>query len=125
METHSKRSGAEFVAYERYDAPKVQRVVTVQENKKLLGKAMGKKTKPVLDYLNALPNAEKLNLQKQLLSEGKIAITVEHEPVELSKDLISFVEKEKIIMDENYIPSFIELSFAIGRIINDLLEYVY
>lgn len=125
LEAHSKCSGTELVAYERYDTPKIERVVTVQENKKLFGKAMGKKTKPVLDYLNSLPDAEKLNLQKQLLSEGKITIMVEHEPVELTKDLVSFVEKENKIMGENYTPSVIEPSFGIGRIIYALLEHAY
>lgn len=125
LEAHSKCSKTELVAYERYDTPKIEQVVVVQENKKTFGKTMGKKTKPLLDHLSALSDEEKLKLQHQLDTEGKITVTIDNEPVELNKDLIGFAKKENKIMGENFTPGVIEPSFGIGRLIYCILEHSY
>ncbi len=125
LEAHSTKSKTELVAFERFDTPRIEHVVVVQENKKTFGKTMGKKTKPVLDHLNALSDEKKMELQAQLEKEGKITITVDNEAIELGSDLIGFAKKENKIIGQNFTPGVIEPSFGIGRLIYCLLEHAY
>jgi len=52
-------------------------------------------------------------------------VKVGDKDVPISKEYVSFVKDQKIIQEEKYVPSVIEPSFGIGRIIYCVFEHCF
>jgi glycyl-tRNA synthetase len=117
----SKEKLAAFIDFK--DGPRVMEVVEVTVNKGAIGKALRNDAKLVLAYLDQISedNAALMELATTMESAGKIKLV----GFELGKEMISFKKVSKRVVGESVIPSVIEPSFGIGRILYSLFEHAY
>lgn len=130
LTAHSRATGRELSAREEFAEPKMIRVVARKINKGACGKKLGKDTGILVDYINSLSEEAALKLDAALKAgPTKVSITApgssDAREVELTADMVQFEEKDERITGRNYIPSVIEPSFGIGRVMYSLLEQSY
>jgi glycyl-tRNA synthetase len=110
------------------EAQTVERTV-VEPNKKLIGPKFKTNQKVVIQTIESLNDEETTSLKTQLEKEGKATIQAKNsssgESFEITSDLVSFSFEKKTIMESKYIPSVIEPSYGIGRIIYAVLEHAF
>lgn len=121
---HSKGSGKELSAREDFAEPIMARVLKRNVNKGAAGKAFGKATSAVVDYINGLKDEECMDLQERL-NAGPTEVQIGDAKMTLTSAIVQFEYKDEKISGRNYIPSVIEPSFGIGRILYSILEQSY
>jgi glycyl-tRNA synthetase len=122
---HSERTKVELVAARPFKEPKTVKYVWMAIDKPKMGKALKKDSKLVTDYLDNVTEEDKERMMKEMSENGKIIVKVDDKEVEVSGEFIQFEEKEKIVDEEKYIPSVIEPSFGIGRILYCIMEHCF
>jgi glycyl-tRNA synthetase len=60
-----------------------------------------------------------------MIENGEITVKVNDKEIKLAKALVEFEQLEKIVQEEKYIPSVIEPSFGIGRIVYCIFEHCF
>eukprot|EP00331_Platyophrya_macrostoma_P005885 CAMPEP_0176424526 /NCGR_PEP_ID=MMETSP0127-20121128/10881_1 /TAXON_ID=938130 /ORGANISM="Platyophrya macrostoma, Strain WH" /LENGTH=620 /DNA_ID=CAMNT_0017805583 /DNA_START=110 /DNA_END=1972 /DNA_ORIENTATION=+ len=122
---HSKGSGKELNAREEFAEPIMVRVLQRKINKGAAGKAFGKNTGAVLEYINGLSDEECVALSEKLAA-GEVELTLPVVgTVKLTSAIAQFEYKEERQTGRNFIPSVIEPSFGVGRILYAILEQSY
>ena len=61
----------------------------------------------------------------EMAANGKITVKLPAKEVVLASELVKFEKQEKKIMEEKYVPSVIEPSYGIGRIIYCIFEHCF
>jgi len=139
LQQHAVHANVELVAYEQFKEPLIEKVITAKLDKKKISKVHGAKTNAIITAIESTSQEERTNLREELKNKGKaeISITIitknkedkketkQEETIVIESDLVSFEDKEKKIQGRNYVPSVIEPSFGIGRIIYCVLEHSY
>ncbi|XP_063633791.1 glycine--tRNA ligase [Cydia splendana] len=120
---HTKATGVRLAAEKKLPAPKQIVVVEAVANKAAIGKAFKKDAKVINDTLAAMDNATLDQLQKELNTERAYNLITPNGEFKLTADLVSVKKSEKTIHVEEIIPSVIEPSFGVGRILYCLLEH--
>jgi len=124
---HSRGSGKELCAREEYDQPRIVRKLQRKINKALFGKAFGKNMGAVVEYLsNTIDDtaAEALHRELQANPTVKVNITAELS-ADITPAMFTATWGDEKVTGRNYIPSVIEPSFGVGRILYALLEQSY
>lgn len=121
---HSKGSGKELSAREEFTEPIMAKVLHRKINKGAAGKAYGKSTGAVIDYINGLSDEEALALGARLAA-GEVDVELPSGPAKISSAIVTFEVKDEKISGRNYIPSVVEPSFGVGRILYAILEQSY
>lgn len=127
LQQHSSKTGTPLVASIRLPEPVMIDKLTIEANKKLLGPRFKADQKLVLQALEALDSdmdAAK-QFQNTVETTGKATISVEGKSFELTSELISFKMEKKIVSETKYVPSVIEPSYGIGRILYAVLEHSF
>lgn len=75
--------------------------------------------------MEKLNETEKEKLKAEFEKEGKFEVAVEGGNAVLTKAHIGFEEKIVNVMEEKYVPSVIEPSFGLGRILTTILEHSF
>jgi glycyl-tRNA synthetase len=125
LEQHSKATKIELTASERLDEPRVERFTKLEPVKKVIGASFKQRAGAVIAFLESLPEAEAVKMDEELTAKGKIAVTLSDGACELTRDACKLVRGEIKVNEEKYIPSVIEPSFGIGRILYSVLEHSY
>lgn len=126
LSRHSTCSKTSLQAGRRLPKPKQVKFLNLIPNKSKIGKDLKQLSKPLLAHLEGLNDEEKLNLKQELEEKEKVAITLdEGKSVTLTKEDISFTEEEKTVLEEKFVPSVIEPSFGITRILYAILEHTF
>lgn len=120
---HTNATGVKLVAEKTLPAAKTIEVTEAVPNKPAIGKQFKKEAKAITDQLSRLSLDEVQAIGKQLEGEGNATIFVGGNEVKLSKDLLQVKTTQKTIHVEEIVPSVIEPSFGIGRIMYSLLEH--
>lgn len=120
---HTKATGVRLAAEKKLSAPKQQQVVEAIANKAAIGKAFKKDAKIINDLLAAMDTPTLEQLQSKLESDGEYLLNTGNGEFKLTSDLVSVRKSEKTIHVEEIIPSVIEPSFGIGRILYSVLEH--
>lgn len=120
---HTKATGVRLAAEKKLPAPKQIEVVEAVANKAAIGKAFKKDAKIINDTLAALDNAALNQLQKHLDTNCEYNLVTPNGEFKLSANLVSVKKTSKTVHVEEIIPSVIEPSFGIGRILYCLLEH--
>lgn len=120
---HTNATGVKLAAERKLPAPKTIKVTEAIPNKAAIGKAFKKDAKSITDELAKLSLDEVQQLGKALESTGETSITVGGNEIKLTKDLVDVKTLFKTIHVEEIVPSVIEPSFGIGRIMYALLEH--
>merc|ERR1719225_822755 len=119
---HTKATGVRLCAEKKLPAPVTKDVTEIVPNKGPLGKAFKKEAKAVTDRLAGLDLDEITKMEAELES-GMASLSLGDSTVSLSKDMVAVKRYQKTVHVEEIIPSVIEPSFGIGRIMYALFEH--
>lgn len=123
LDVHSKATKTPMVATEKFDQPKEITVAKLKFDRKALGMAFQGDARTVSGALEAL--AEDWNdfeaIATALETEGKATV----DGFEITKSMLSWTKVAKKVHEIKFVPSVIEPSFGIGRILYSLLEHSF
>lgn len=119
---HTKATGVRLCAEKKLPEPVTKDVTEIVPNKGPLGKAFKKEAKAVTDRLAGLSLDEITKMESELES-GMASLSLGDSTVSLSKDMIAVKRYQKTVHVEEIIPSVIEPSFGVGRIMYALFEH--
>lgn len=122
---HTKATGIRLAAEKKLAAPKQIDVVEAVPNKAAIGKEFKKDAKIINDALAAMDNTALENLQSKLDAAGDYVLSAFDKEFKLTPSLVSVKKTQKTVHVEEIIPSVIEPSFGIGRILYCILEHSF
>jgi len=141
LTAHAAKSKQDLSFFEKFDEPKtVTRLVAKAKDRKALGIAFKKEAKAVLAALEALDEAGAESVKKALESEGKAKLFIgekeacgeaaasaatDENTVEVTAEQISVEPFTQKVSGRSIVPSVIEPSFGVGRIIYCAFEHSF
>lgn len=126
LSRHAQRTKTELVAARLLPEPKQVKFVKLNPNKKEIGKIFKQDSKPINDTMDSWTEDEKLKAMQEFESSGECTLKLASgKEIKLNKDFIGFELCEKTQHEEKYIPSVIEPSFGIGRIVYCIFEHCF
>ncbi|KAF7987733.1 hypothetical protein HCN44_003596 [Aphidius gifuensis] len=121
---HTKATGVRLAAEKKLSVPKNVDIVEASPNRGLIGKTFRKDAKIVLDTLAELDENTINNLEKELSTSGSYNLKLNNDnTVSITNDMVSVKRYKKTLHVEEIIPSVIEPSFGIGRIMYSVFEH--
>ncbi|KAK1119609.1 hypothetical protein K0M31_013032 [Melipona bicolor] len=121
---HTKATGVKLVAEKKLSAPKNLDVCEVVSNKVIIGKTFKKDSKLVQDALAALNESNINALETEINENGETELNLSNgTTVKITKGMIEVKRYQKTVHVEEIIPSVIEPSFGIGRIMYAIFEH--
>lgn len=120
---HTKATGVRLAAEKKLPAPKQIEIVEAVANKAAIGKEFKKDAKLINDTLATMDSASLEDMQSKLDAEGAYTLATPSGEFKLTKNVISVKKSQKTIHVEEIIPSVIEPSFGVGRILYCILEH--
>ncbi|XP_076163425.1 glycine--tRNA ligase [Ptiloglossa arizonensis] len=121
---HTKATGVKLTAEKRLPAPKNVDVCEIIPNKVLIGKTFKKDSKIIQDALAALTETEINTMEADLNKNGEWYLKLLNKTdVKITNDMVQIKRYQKTVHIEEIIPSVIEPSFGIGRIMYALFEH--
>ena len=127
LTAHAGASGVDLSAHETFAEPRMVDAVVVAPSKKEIGVAFKKDAKAVCDALEALDEACALRLKGELEgpgAKGKVDVPGLG-AVELTPAMASVARETKKVSGRRFVPSVIEPSFGIGRILYCIFEHAF
>jgi len=121
---HTKATGVKLCAEKKLAAPVTRDVTEIVPNKGPIGKAFKKEAKSITERLANLNLKEIEDIEGCLKSDSPASLSMPSgETVSLSKDMVSVKRYQKTDHVEEIIPSVIEPSFGIGRVMYAIFEH--
>nr|CAH7749236.1 unnamed protein product [Callosobruchus chinensis] len=120
---HTQATGIRLAAEKKLPAPKILDVVEATPNKGILGKTFKKDAKIISDALAALSLQEVECLEQKLAGDGAYDLHTGSQTFSLSKDMVDVKKYQKTVHVEEIIPSVIEPSFGVGRVMYAIFEH--
>jgi glycyl-tRNA synthetase len=120
---HTNATGVKLVAEKKLPEPKNVEFTEPVVNKTSLGKAFKKDAKSITDMLAALSIDELEKVDSELTANNSYTLNINDNNFTINRDMLSVKKGTKTIHVEEIIPSVIEPSFGIGRIMYSLLEH--
>lgn len=122
---HTKATGIRLAAEKKLPAPKQVEVVEAVANKAAIGKAFKKDAKVINDALAAMDSAALEELESKIAGDGEYVLSTSNGDFKLTANLVNVKKTQKTVHVEEIIPSVIEPSFGIGRILYCILEHSF
>lgn len=124
---HHRATGVKLYAEKKLDSPKTVEVVEPVINKSALGKEFKRNAKAVTDKLMLMNEAELLDMEAKLQEKGAFDLAVDGSGLEatLTSDVVTVRRCQKTLHVEEVVPSVIEPSFGVGRIMYALFEHSF
>ncbi|EAN79916.1 glycyl-tRNA synthetase, putative [Trypanosoma equiperdum] len=123
---HSGATKKDLCAREEFAEPRTERQLQRKLQKGAIGKAFGKNAGDVMEYLNTAPDDVCVELSKKLSGGGSVDITTDRGfTASITSNMVQFEYKDVKVTGRSFIPSVIEPSFGVGRILYALLEQSY
>lgn len=125
LRAHTAMSKTELTAYEKFPEPREVEVTTVTPNKKELGLAFKRDAKAVADALEALGEEDAMCLKSDLDAGKAGKLVVDGNTLEITASMVEIKRQQKRLAGRSFVPSVIEPSFGIGRILYCVFEHCY
>ncbi|TKR77348.1 hypothetical protein L596_018343 [Steinernema carpocapsae] len=124
---HEAATKVKLAAEKKLTEPRLVTIVEAMANKAALGKAHKADAKKIYAALEQLTSEQVEELEKGTADGGAYALAVEgfEKPVELTDALVTVRRAEKKVHVEEVVPSVIEPSFGIGRVMYAVLEHSF
>lgn len=127
LTVHAKKSKVEMVGTHKFDTPEKRKIVEIKPNK---GK-MGRSFKADLATINEALEALKADVERAIAFENELATNGEAvigplcdgKSFTLTREMVAIKVVEKMVSEEKFIPSVIEPSFGVGRILTAVFEH--
>ncbi|KAB0391511.1 hypothetical protein E2I00_000468 [Balaenoptera physalus] len=113
------------VLYSLTTSYKTVNVVQFEPNKGAIGKAYKKDAKLVMEYLAICDECYITEVEKLLNEKGEFTIETEGKTFQLTKDMVNVKRFQKTLHVEEVVPSVIEPSFGLGRIMYTVFEHTF
>ncbi|KAL1491711.1 hypothetical protein ABEB36_012268 [Hypothenemus hampei] len=120
---HTKATGIRLAAEKKLDQPKIVDIVEATPNKAVLGKEFKKDAKYISETLANFTLEEIENLEKSLETNGNYELSAADRKFTLTKDHVTVKRCTETVHVEEIIPSVIEPSFGVGRIMYAIFEH--
>lgn len=120
---HTNATGVKLVAEKKLPEPKNVDFTEPVVNKTALGKAFKKDAKAITDMFTALSIEDLEKVDAELEKNNSYTLNLNDNNFTINRDMLSVRKGTKTIHVEEIIPSVIEPSFGIGRIMYSLLEH--
>ena len=121
---HSNATGVRLAAEKKLPEPKTIEVTEAVPNKQVLGKAFKKDAKSITDLLTKLSINDIETMDQELTANDSYKLHLNSDvTVTLNREMVAVKKTLKTVHVEEIIPSVIEPSFGIGRIMYSLLEH--
>ena len=122
---HAEKTKVELIAARPLKEPRIVQFIHLTLDKQKIGKSLKQASKPVCEHLENLTEEQKEAYMTEMAANGQIVVKLEDKEVPIAKELIKFEKQEKKLLEEKYVPSVIEPSFGIGRIIYCIFEHCF
>lgn len=123
LKQHTLATGIKLVSEKRLPEPKTVEFTEAVINKQVLGKAFKKDAKAITELLANMSIDDLEKMDTELSSSSAFNLNVDGNNFNLSREMVSLKKGTKTVHVEEVIPSVIEPSFGIGRIMYSLLEH--
>lgn len=123
LSQHTKATKVRLVAEKKLSEPKTIDVCEAAPNRQVIGKTFRKEAKLILDVLTTLETKELDVLEKEMNENGKYELKTPEGSFEITKNMVSIKRTQKTVHVEEFVPSVIEPSFGIGRIMYAIFEH--
>mmetsp|Transcript_47399 Transcript_47399/g.119385 ORF Transcript_47399/g.119385 Transcript_47399/m.119385 type:complete len:626 (+) Transcript_47399:129-2006(+) len=118
---HQEATKKSMMFFKKFDEPIVVEGLGAFPVKGVIGKAFGRAGKAIMTYLDGLDGAAAEKLRDGF-KDGPAKVTIENNEYELLSTMVEFKPKKEKKTGDWLVPSVIEPSFGIGRILYCLLE---
>jgi glycyl-tRNA synthetase len=120
---HTNATGVRLTAEKKLPEPKTVEFTEAVPNMKVLGKAFKKDAKEITDLLGKLSIDDLKKMGDELTSNNSYSLSSSANSFNLNAEMVTIKSGSKTVYVEEIIPSVIEPSFGIGRIMYSLLEH--
>ncbi|MFQ5997759.1 MAG: glycine--tRNA ligase [Candidatus Bathyarchaeia archaeon] len=122
LKTHMAQTGTDLRVFVPYEKTKQLKKLTIIPQKKSLTETFGEKTSMISRLLDLASPEE---VQEALNRTGEYHVSSGGEKYVVTKELVDFREVESEETGRRFLPSVIEPSFGLDRIVYTVLEYAY
>lgn len=123
LKQHSERTKVSLEASQRLPEPVIIDKITCEANKKILGPLYKKDQKLVIAAVESLEGDELMAFKEAIETEG--SAIVPGTEYNLTAACVSFKNEKKTIVETKFLPSVIEPSFGMGRVITAVMEHAF
>lgn len=123
LKQHTKATGVKLVAEKRLAEPIEKDVTELVTKKGIVSKTFKAATKEVLEALASLSDENIITLEENLKNNGEHILTIKGQEYCIKADMIEVKRYKKTFHVEEYVPSVIEPSFGIGRVMYSIFEH--
>ncbi|KAG6617765.1 glycine-tRNA ligase [Phytophthora cinnamomi] len=127
LTVHAKKSKVEMVGTHKFDKPEKRQIVEIKPNKGKMGRTFKADVATILEALETLkddvPRAQ--TFEDELASKGEATLgpLCDGKQFTLQRDMVAIKVVEKMVSEEKFVPSVIEPSFGIGRLLTAVFEH--
>lgn len=118
LSAHIEHSGAELMAFERFDEPKEVELEVVKPKFEVMGKLFKGETKTIADALVKLPPAS-------VRGKGEVQVEVEGKKHTVPSSCFEVVLRKEKVSGRKLVPHVIEPSYGVDRMLYTVLEHAY
>lgn len=120
---HTKTTNVKLVAERKLPEPRQVELVECLPQKSVLGKAFQQESKMVAEHLARMDAEAVAQLEKQLTEKEEVEVQVNGKSFNIKKEMIQVKRQQKTMHVEEFVPSVIEPSFGVGRIMYAIFEH--
>ncbi|XP_005092204.1 glycine--tRNA ligase [Aplysia californica] len=120
---HTKSTGVKLVAEKPLPAPRTLDIVECVPQKGPLGKSFRQNAKAITEHLSKLSSEEVNSVEQALNETGSVNVDVNGSSFAITKDMVQVKRYQKTVHVEEFVPSVIEPSFGIGRVMYSIFEH--
>merc|ERR1719495_676938 len=125
LTVHTGATGVRLAAEKKLAEPRTVDVVEMVPNKGPLGKAFKKEGKAVIEAVSKLDAEAVSKHEADLESSGKFTLTLPSGSFDITKDMVAVKRYQKTVHVEELIPSVIEPSMGVGRVMYAVFEHCF
>uniref|UniRef100_M4BCZ3 glycine--tRNA ligase n=1 Tax=Hyaloperonospora arabidopsidis (strain Emoy2) TaxID=559515 RepID=M4BCZ3_HYAAE len=127
LSVHAKKSKVEMVGTHKFGKPEKRQIVEIKSNKGKMGRTFKSDVATILEALEALKDdmARAQAFEEELVSKGEATLgpLCDGKEFLLQRDMVTIKVVEKMVSEEKFVPSVIEPSFGIGRLLTAVFEH--
>ncbi|KAF1772306.1 Glycyl-tRNA synthetase/DNA polymerase subunit gamma-2 [Phytophthora cactorum] len=127
LTVHAKKSKVEMVGTHKFDKPEKRQIVEIKPNKGKMGRTFKAEVATILEALETLkddvPRAQAFEDELASKGEATLGPLCDGKQFTLQRDMVAIKVVEKMVSEEKFVPSVIEPSFGIGRILTAVFEH--
>merc|ERR1719362_571799 len=125
LNNHSKATGVNLCATKNLKEPKTVDVTEMAPSKGPIGKQFKKSAKVIMDKLSKMDESMIDDLETKLKTNGSFELAIDDDTFSITQEMVTVKRYPKTIHVEEYVPSVVEPSFGIGRIMYAVFEHTY